>query len=196
MTAINERLTTARLTLRPLESADWPAIHTFTGDAEVQRYISGTPLTEQDTRNLIEMLRGWERERPPRARAFAFVHTTDARIVGFGGLYWTHSQERWQAELGYTLHRAYWRQGYASEAAEALLRLGFTELQLHRIFAECHPANTGSARVMQRLGMRYEGCMREVEWHGSGWWDMLHYAILDHEWHDRERARLAGIQQH
>ena len=44
---------------------------------------------------------------------------------------------------------------------------------------------------MQRLGMRYEGRLREVEWNGGGWWDMLHYAILDHEWYDRERARLS-----
>jgi [ribosomal protein S5]-alanine N-acetyltransferase len=177
-------LTTARLTLRPLESADWPAIHAATGNAEVQRYVSGAPLSERETRDLIEMLRGWEHEQPPRARAFAFVHTAQQRVIGFGGLYWTKGIQRWQAELGYTLHQDWWRQGYASEAGAALLRFGFVELHLHRIFAECHPANTGSARVMERLGMRYEGCMREVEWNGHGWWDMLHYAILDHEWRD------------
>ncbi|HEU4785039.1 MAG TPA: GNAT family protein, partial [Ktedonobacterales bacterium] len=68
-------------------------------------------------------------------------------------------------------------------------RLGFTNLRLHRVFAECHPDNVASARVMQRLGMTYEGRLREIEWAGGGWWDMLHYAILDHEWQDRERAR-------
>jgi RimJ/RimL family protein N-acetyltransferase len=73
-----------------------------------------------------------------------------------------------------------------------LLRFGFTQLHLHRIFAECHPANTGSAGVMARLGMRYEGCMHEVEWNRGSWWDMLHYAILDHEWQDAEHARLAA----
>ena len=182
-----ERLTTARLTLRPLETADWQALYTFTGDAEVQRYISGAPLTEQETRNLVEMLRGWEREQPPRARPFAFLHTASGQVIGFGGLYWTKGADRWQAELGYTLHRAWWRQGYTTEAGAALLRLGFAELHLHRIFAECHPANTGSAHVMERLGMRYEGCMREIEWTPHGWWDMLHYAILDHEWRAAQR---------
>ena len=63
-------LITPRLTLRPLDSADWPAIYAFTSDPDVQRYISGAPLSEQDTRDLIEMLRDWERERPPRARQF------------------------------------------------------------------------------------------------------------------------------
>jgi RimJ/RimL family protein N-acetyltransferase len=183
---------TARLTLRPLEMSDWPALYAFTSDAEVQRYVSGAPLSEMETRNLIMLLRDWEQERPSRARPFAFVHTADNLVIGFGGLYWTKGQERWQAELGYTLHRGWWRQGYASEAAEALLRFGFTELRLHRIFAECHPDNVGSARVMQRLGMRYEGCLREVEWTASGWWDMLHYAILDHEWYDRDRTQRAA----
>jgi RimJ/RimL family protein N-acetyltransferase len=187
------QLTTARLTLRPLESADWPAIHAFTGDAEVQRYISGAPLSERETRDLIEMLRDWAGEQPPRARPFAFVHTASKQIIGFGGLYWGGDHKRWQAELGYTLHRAWWGQGYATEAGAAMLRFGFTELHLHRIFAECHPANTGSARVMLRLGMRYEGCMREVEWYGNGWWDMLHHAILDHEWRDQEYARAQGM---
>lgn len=192
MSTPGTRLTTARLTLRPLESADWPAIHAFTGDAEVQRYISGAPLSERETRDLIEMLREWEHERPPRARPFVFIHTSTSQIIGFGGLYWTKCPERWQAELGYTLHRAWWGQRYATEASAALVRFGFTELHLHRVFAECHPENTGSARVMERLGMRREGHMREVEWNGSTWWDMLHYAILDHEWRDREHAQSSG----
>ena len=185
------RLVTTRLTLRPLELADWPALYAFTSDAEVQRYISGAPLSEMETRNLIMTLRVWEQEQPSRARPFAFVQTADSLVIGFGGLYWTKGTERWQAELGYTLHRGYWGQGFASEAGEALLRFGFTDLRLHRVFAECHPDNLASARVMQRLGMRYEGRLREVEWNGGGWWDMLHYAILDHEWYDRERARLS-----
>lgn len=186
------RLVTPRLTLRPLEMADWPALYAFTGDAEVQRYVTGAPLGEEETRNLIVMLRDWEREQPPRAHPFAFAHTTDNVVIGFGGLYWTKGPERWQAELGYTLHRAYWGQGYASEAGAAILRFGFTALRLHRVFAECHPDNVGSARVMQRLGMRYEGRLREVEWSATGWWDMLHYAILDHEWYDRDRAQRAA----
>jgi [ribosomal protein S5]-alanine N-acetyltransferase len=176
------RLMTARLTLRPLEVEDWTAIHAFTGDAEVQRYVSGRPLSAAETRDLVDLLRAWERERPPRARPFAFVQTASNQLIGFGGLYWTKGSERWQAEMGYTLHQGWWRQGYASEAATALLRFGFDELRLHRIFAECHPNNTGSARVMERVGMRYEGRLREVEWNGDGWWDMLHYAILDHDW--------------
>src|SRR5215813_3356641 len=108
------RLTTPRLTLRPLEVADWPAIYAFTSDPAVQRYISGAPLDELDTRNLIEMLRGWERELPLRARPFAFLATARNELIGFGGLYWAGDQKRWQAELGYTLHRAWWGQGYAT----------------------------------------------------------------------------------
>ena len=147
-------LVTPRLTLRPLDLADWPAIHSFTGDAEVQRYISGAPLSEKETRDLIEMLRDWERERPPRARPYAFVHSARNEVIGFGGLYWTGDQKRWQAELGYTLHRAWWGQGYATEAGAALIAWAFAQRGVRRIFADCLATNSASARVLAKLGLR------------------------------------------
>lgn len=173
-------LATQRLILRPLRLDDWPALHRMTSDAEVQRYISGAPLTETQTRELSRMLTGWQAEHPPRARVFTFGRVSDGAVIGFGGLYW--GRERWQAEVGYTLRRDAWGQGYASEAARALVRYGFEQLGLHRIFAECHPDNKGSERVMRRLGMRYEGRMVEAEWANGTWWDLLHYAILEREW--------------
>jgi RimJ/RimL family protein N-acetyltransferase len=61
-----------------------------------------------------------------------------------------------EAYLWYSTHRAYWGQGYAAEAAGALLEFGFEQIGLTRIFAECHPENRASRRVMDKLGLRPE----------------------------------------
>ena len=81
-----------------------------------------------------------------------------------------------------------WGLGYATEAAAELLRFGFDRLGLHRITAGCWAANIGSARVMEKIGMRREAHLREGAWIQGSWQDVFHYAILNHEW----RARPAS----
>jgi len=60
-------------------------------------------------------------------------------------------------QLGYSLRPAYWRQGYASEFARAMLKKGFAELALPEIIAVTRPSNTASTRVMERIGMHFQG---------------------------------------
>jgi RimJ/RimL family protein N-acetyltransferase len=76
----------------------------------------------------------------------------------------------------------YWGAGYATEAARATLRFGFTELHLHRIFGVCQAANGASARILAKLGIRQEAYLRESEWTKGQWRDIVLYALLDHEW--------------
>jgi ribosomal-protein-alanine N-acetyltransferase len=80
------------------------------------------------------------------------------------------------------LNRKFWRQGYATEVAQALLKFGFNQLKLHRIFATCDPENIASAHVMEKIGMQQEGHIREHKLAKGKWRDSLLYAILDHEW--------------
>ncbi len=81
------------------------------------------------------------------------------------------------------LHRDHHGQGYATEAARALLGYGFEELDLHRIIATCQPENPASYRVMEKLGMRREGHFRQCIDRGQGvWWDEYFYALLKDEW--------------
>ena len=95
-------------------------------------------------------------------------------------------------ELGYDLDRTYWGLGYMTEAARAVVGCEFTTLNLHRIFAECHPANAASMRIMQKLGTIYEGHLRENVWVKGNWWDTIIYAILEHEW----QARTCSTNTH
>ena len=83
---------------------------------------------------------------------------------------------------GYELSPLTWGQGYATEAARAIVRFGFRELRLHRIWAWCNAANAGSARVLAKLRMRQEGRLRDKEYFKGRWWDTLIFAILEDEW--------------
>ena len=80
----------------------------------------------------------------------------------------------------------------ATEAARAMMRFGFAELGVHRIWAECVADNVASARVLDQLGMRREARFREHQWARGRWWDTLIYAILDHEWRLAQPQRRRG----
>jgi len=75
--------------------------------------------------------------------------------------------------------------GYAAEAGRAVLELGFETFGLHRVYGSCDARNAASARLMERLGMRLEGTLRETEYVKGAWCDELIYAILADEWRAR-----------
>jgi RimJ/RimL family protein N-acetyltransferase len=89
------------------------------------------------------------------------------------------------AELGYWFLRNAWGKGYASESSSALLGFGFEQLRLHRIWGKCHVRNAASARVMEKLGMRHEGTLREHVWLRDHYRSSHIYSILaeDHRQH-------------
>jgi ribosomal-protein-alanine N-acetyltransferase len=90
---------------------------------------------------------------------------------------------RWrEGDIGYELSPVHWGHGYATEAARAIVRFGFTELHLHRVWSWCIADNVGSARVLEKIGMRREGRLRDKEYFKGSWWDTLFYAILEEEW--------------
>jgi RimJ/RimL family protein N-acetyltransferase len=89
-----------------------------------------------------------------------------------------------QGDIGYELSPKHWGRGYATEAARAIVRFGFTELKLYRIWSWCIADNVGLARVLEKVGMRLEGRLRDKEYLKGRWWDTLLYAILEHEWRE------------
>ncbi len=89
------------------------------------------------------------------------------------------------AFIGYVYNPEFWGQGYATEAAGAVLNLGFRHLNLHRIVGVCDPNNPGSARVLEKCGMRREGHMIEDRLIKGHWTDSVLYAMLQSEWKER-----------
>jgi RimJ/RimL family protein N-acetyltransferase len=86
-----------------------------------------------------------------------------------------------EAHLGYILNQNYWGNGYATEAAKAMVEYAFTELGVHRVYADCHPENTASIRVLEKVGMVLEGRRRDyMIFHGE-YSDTLLFSILERE---------------
>jgi len=178
---------TKRLILRDFTEADWEAVHSYASDPEVVRYMNWGPNTVEDTQNFIRRAIAMQKEQPRRGYNLAVVLKSENVIIGGCGIYVSNPDNR-EGWIGYVFNRNFLGQGYATETAKALLDFGFEQLNLHRIFATCDPANIASARVLEKIGMQLEGHLREREWVKGKWRDSLLYAILDYEWKQLKSA--------
>ncbi len=172
------QITTERLLIRDLLMEDWVDIHVYASDPEVARYMIWGPNSEEETKEFIQRVIQMQQQDPRIDFECAVVLKETGKLIGGCGL----RQDGKQGEIGYCLNPEYWRKGYASEAAAAMIEFGFKELGLHRIYATCRPDNVGSAKVLEKVGMRREGHLREHMWHKGNWHDSLLYSILEHEW--------------
>jgi RimJ/RimL family protein N-acetyltransferase len=174
-------LHTERLVLREFEPEDWEALHAIESRPEVARYQSFTPRTRNESRlYVLEAVQG-AADDPRHTYDLAVILAADNRLIGRCGLGLGDNEAR-DAVLWYTLHPDEWGRGYTTEAARALVDFGFRTLKLHRIWADSDPANIPSWRVLEKLGMRREGYLRENAWVKGEWADSLIYAVLDREW--------------
>jgi RimJ/RimL family protein N-acetyltransferase len=163
--------------LRPIRADDWEAVHRWAQLIEVCRYQPWGPNTAQQTRDFVELVaQAWETE--PQ-QSYPFVIVVNGMVSGLATLHLLPFQ---QGEITYSLHPDHWGRGIATDAARQLLRLGFVELGLHRIFGTCDPRNVASGRVMRKLGMVQEGRLRQNVLIRDGWRDSDMYSILTSEW--------------
>lgn len=177
------RIETERLVLREFREDDWPDMLAYWNDPLHQRYNPDLPDREGFVRDLVAMFVASQAEEPRRKWQLAVISKTDARLIGNCGIR-VNNLDLGEANIGYELDPRAWGRGYATEAAREIVRFGFEELSLHRIWAECVSDNTGSARVLEKLGMRREAHFREHQYFRDRWWDSFIYAILADEWRD------------
>lgn len=185
-------LSTARLQLREFEEDDWQAVQTYQNDPLYLRYTPWTYRTEGDARDFVQMFINWREEHPRYRYQFAVVLPKSGTLIGNGGIRSTHAQP-WEAHIGYEFASTHWGHGYATEVARALLDFGFNELHLHRIYAQCVVENTASAHVLEKIGMRLEGHLRENGWMQERWWDTLVYSILASEWRAQQASQSTTV---
>jgi [ribosomal protein S5]-alanine N-acetyltransferase len=174
-------LETDRLLLRDFKEDDWPALHAVESLPEVAQYQDFVPRMEAESREYVRGAVEDAAAEPRRTYDLAVILQREGRLIRRCGLGIDDSESR-EAILWYTLHPSYWGKGYTTEAARSLVDFGFRELRLHRIWADCDPANIGSWRVLEKLGMRREGHLVENAWIKGAWVDSLIYAILEREW--------------
>lgn len=172
-------LQTAHLTLRDFVASDLHAVYAYASDPEVTRYIFYEPRDEADTRDYIQRMLDSQVERPRLIWELAMVRRADNRLIGACDLTLENGDE---ADLGYILARDVWGQGYATEATREMVRAGFEQLNLERIFATCEVNNSASARVLEKAGLRRTAILANYKEAKGRWWDMYLYAITSSEW--------------
>ena len=180
--APNDPVETERLLLRPFRRGDVEAVHAYRGREDVARFLTELPMTREACAEAVRARIGWTLWSEHSDRIFLAVERrSDGALVGEVS-FMLRDAEAGQGEIGYVLNPDSQGQGYATEAAGALVALGFEVAGLHRVFARCHPDNTGSRRVMGRLGMRQEAHFREHRLLKGRWDEELVYAVLKSEW--------------
>jgi RimJ/RimL family protein N-acetyltransferase len=173
---------TRRLLLRPLTVADVDALLAYRSRPDVCRYVPFEPMTrEVIDQRLASQWASTELTDEGQALTLGVEIARTGRLIGDVVLFW-HSREHGGGEIGYVLHPDFGGHGYATEAAHALLRLGFDELGLHRIIARVDERNEPSAKLLRRLGMRQEARLVHNELFKGGWSTELDFAMLADEW--------------
>ena len=178
-------LETERLLMRDFVESDWEAVLAYQSDPLFLQFYHWTERNEAGVRNFVQMFIDHQKQRPRRKFQLALVLKSENRLIGNCGIR-VNDPEMREANIGYELDSRYWGQGYATEAARAILRFGFETLGIHRIWAQTIAENVGSARVLEKIGMRLEDRLPQKEFIKGRWRDHLLYAILDYEWQHRE----------
>lgn len=175
-------LETERLTLRAFEASDLEALHAFERREDVAGSLYTGPQTRDEvTASLLRRMGMTGFDQSSDALRLAVVLRKTNELIGDVSLRRT-SREHGQGEIGYTFNPQYHGQGYATEAARVLLRLGFEDAGLHRIVGRIESRNFASGRVLERLGMRREAHLIENEFVKGEWQSELIYAMLASEW--------------
>lgn len=194
-------LETERLLLRRFTEQDVDNVVELDADPEVMRYITGgrpTPRAEVRDEVVPHWLAYYE-----RYEGYGFWAAVEKASGEFLG--WFHfrphpdgarsdGSARDGVELGYRLHRSAWGRGYATEGCRALIRKGFTELGVERVYAETMVVNVASWRVMEKAGLRHVRTFHQ-DWpdripgdeHGD-----VEYALTKAEWEESRRTPTTG----
>ena len=153
-----EEIETERLLLRRMEMRDARDLFEYSRDEEVARYVLWEAQKNvSESRAYIKfMLRKYRAGDPA---SWCIVRKDEGRVVGTIGYMWFQPENN-AAEVGYSLARDCWNQGYMTEALRAVLRYSFEEMAINRIEAQHEVGNPASGAVMRKCGMRHEGTLR------------------------------------
>jgi RimJ/RimL family protein N-acetyltransferase len=182
-------LRTERLLVRDLRDEDLPALLAFLGDPQVLRYLQRTePLSRDEVWGELCSARYLQWQEPRYHYDLGIVLPESEQLIGKCSLSLMlpneTAREANAATIGFLIRRDQWGQGYASEAARAVLGLAFGELGLPCVFGGCHPENTASRRVLERLGMSFQGSQADFAGAPEGV-EALVFCIEREQWLDQ-----------
>lgn len=176
-------LETDRLKLRQFNLDDAKDVQRLAGDRAIAEVTLNIPHPYGDG-----MAEGWistheKSHAEGKSLNYAIVHKEEKHLIGCISLMISRDDDR--AEIGYWIGKAYWGKGYCSEAANELIDYGFKELKLNRIFGRHLKKNPASGRVMEKIGMKYEGCLRQHIKKWDQYEDIVYLGILKDEYYNQ-----------
>lgn len=184
MLALTLPIRTARLSLREFSNSDFAAVHDYSSDGRVTRYLFFGPRDEDGTSEYLEGLLASQRERPRTRFELAVEEQASGRVIGACDLSFIEPRV---VDLGYMFGIDSWGNGFATEVALALIEAAFLSLHAQRVISTVDVNNGASIRVLEKIGMRWEAVFRKHRRAKNRWWD-CHLFVLPREVWEASRA--------
>ncbi len=169
-------LHTERLILRQLEATDAEALELLINDYDVARTTLNIPYPYPKGGAMAFINHRAMVSKKGEGYSFAIINKEKTEFMGTIGMQLDHKNNR--AELGYWLGKRFWNQGYVTEGVRRVTQFGFEELKLHKIHAAAMTKNPASSSVMKKIGMQYEGTLRQHFLKWDAYEDVDYYGIL------------------
>lgn len=152
-------LETKRFVLRQLKHDDSKEIFQYFSMDEVTKFYDLESFTNIEQAE--ELIRRWnQRFKKNQGIRWGITLRSESRVIGTCGFH-SWMKNHYKAEIGYELTPEYWRQGFMTEVIQKIIEFGFNNLGLNRIDAFVEPENTGSRKVLEKVGLREEGILKE-----------------------------------
>ncbi len=172
----SEQLKTERLYLRRFTLNDVNDTVALCNNINVVKSLQNLPYPYLESHAIAWINSHTEHWKERIVFEWAIVKQDTHELIGCIGI--TLDNQHQHGEIGYWIGEPYWNQGYASEATQAIIKAGFEQLDLHRLYAQHFAFNQASGRVMQKVGMLYEGTLKEHLNKDGHHLDICYYGIL------------------
>ena len=176
------QIITQRLLLRTITLEDIPNIHKLNSEPKVAEFsINDIPESIEETQNEVRPYIEAQNECPRKNYSFVISTLDSNDFIGLAGISLLSDKLK-MGEIYYKLLPTYWNKGFATEVSKSLIKLGFEQLNLHRIEAGTNTDNYGSIKVLEKSGMQREGLRRKIVPMNGKWNDGYLYAIIEDDY--------------
>jgi ribosomal-protein-alanine N-acetyltransferase len=180
------QLETKRLILRKMTLADAQGIFEYASDPELTKYTEWDyhKSIEDSVNFLKSVIQKYENQ---EISEWGVILKEYNKFIGTCAyLWWQPAHNR--TEIGYTLSRKYWGRGLMTEAVKEVMKFGFEQMELNRIEGRCFVENTASQRVLEKVGMKFEGILRAQLLVKGVYRNVKLYSILRKEYEGKREA--------
>ena len=175
------RIETQRLLIKRIEINDSKKMYAYRSLPEVYKYQAWRPESTVEVSEFVQKINTTKFNVSDSWFQLGIYIKTTKQLIGDIGLHFLLPDNQ-QTETGFTIDPKYQRKGYGLECVRAVIGYLFSEMKKHRIVASVDPKNIASIALLEKLGMRKEGCFRKSVLIRDQWEDDMIYAILNEEW--------------